>query len=257
MNELPPTWFYDESEAGFVATALAAGPWDKRYQNGVALAGLVAHLAERTPSPVPMVCTRLVIDILRPSPMGVLAAQVTRLREGKRLQLLEIELTAGGERTIRASVLRVRQEATPFAALAVHALAPEGLDSLNGGRSKFAHVVETRVEAGGLEAIGPGVVWVRFFGEIVRGVPISPLVQAAMAADFGSGISTIVDWRDWSFANVDISLHLARAPRGPWVRVAAQTLAAGEGVGVVDAELADSEGVIGRAHQSLFYDRRT
>lgn len=256
MTDAVPTWFYEEVAAGFNSSRLADGPWDRRHQNGVALAGLVAHLVERTATPVPMTTTRLTLDILRPTPTGVVTARVTPLREGRRLQLLEVVLLAEGTPTLRATALRVREGDSPPGGAEVHALAAEGLPALNGGRSKFAHVVETRLESGGLEALGPGVAWVRFFGEIVPGVPISPFVQAAMAADFGSGLASIVDWREWSFANVDLALHLARMPQGPWLRIAAQTRAAGNGSGVVDAVLADAAGEIGQAHQTLFYDRR-
>lgn len=251
-----PTWFYDEGEAGFVPTVLARGPWDRRWQNGVALVGLVAHLCERTPTPVAMVPARLTMDILRPTPMGPVTARVTPLREGRRLQLLEIELLADGAPTIRATALQVRDGVAPAVAAAVHPLAPEGLPSFNGGRSKFAHVVETRLEAGGLDKLGPGIVWARFFGEIMPGVPISPFVAAAMAADFGSGLSSVVDWRGWTFANVDISLHFTRRPQGPWIRVAASTATVGNGMGMVDATIADLAGEIGKAHQTLYFDRR-
>src|SRR3546814_1027369 len=42
-----------------------------------------------------------------------------------------------------------------------HALPPPGLPSLNGERSPMRHIVETRLESGGLEVVGPGVVWAR------------------------------------------------------------------------------------------------
>ncbi|MBB4615417.1 thioesterase family protein [Novosphingobium taihuense] len=255
MTGALPTWFYEESEGVFTPSVLALGPWDRRWQNGVALAGLVAHLWERAPAPVAMVPARLTLDILRPTPMGPISARVTPLREGRKLQLLEVELLADGVPTIRATALRVREAEAPALAEAIHPLAPEGLPTLNGKRSRFGHIIETRLESGGLEVLGPGVVWARFLGEIVRGMRISPLVTAAMVADFGSGLSSVMDWREWSFANVDISLHLARMPRSEWIRVAARTASSGNGIGVVATSLADLNGDIGHAHQTLFFDR--
>src|SRR3546814_15348935 len=72
-----------------------------------------------------------------------------------------------------------------------------------------------------------------------------------MAADFGSGTSSYVDWREWSFANVDISLHLTRMPEGEWIRIAAETDGAGNGIAIVHARLADERGEIGQDRKSV------
>lgn len=252
-----PTCIYEVTPGGFAPTALATGPWDKRYQNGVALNALVAYLIERHPAPAPMVTSRVVIDLLRPTPMAALVPRVETVREGHRLQLLQIELIQDGAATVRASALRVRAGESPQTAPVSFGAPPEGLPGFNSERSAFRHIIETRLESGGLEAPGPGVVWARVFGDIVPGVAVSPFVQAAMAADFGSGLSSEVDWREWSFANVDISLHLTRTPHGAWLRVAAETESAGNGIAVVAARLADEAGAFGHAHQTLYIDRRT
>jgi len=150
--------------------------------------------------------------------------------------------------------MRVRNgESPPSDAEPPHAL-PDDLPSMN-PRSPLLPVLETRLEQGGLEQLGPGIVWSRFHGDIVPGIPISPFVQLAMASDFGSGSSAYVDWREWTFANVDITLHLLRMPRGPWARVQARTRSAGNGIAVVETQLADLEGIVGHAHQTLFVDR--
>lgn len=240
----------------YAPTALATGPWDRRLQSGVVLNALIAHEIERTPSPVPMATGRLLLDILKPTLMAPVAARVTVVREGRRLQLLDVELVQDGAVTARASALRVRIGESPATDAPRHALPPAGLPSLNGERSPMRHIVETRLESGGLEVVGPGVVWARIAGEVVPGIPVSPFVQLAMAADFGSGTSSYVDWREWSFANVDISLHLTRMPEGEWVRIAAETDGAGNGLAIVHARLADERGEIGHAHQTLFLDRR-
>ncbi len=247
---------FERDGALFVPTALCTGPWDKRLQGGVTLNALVAHAVEQVPAPAPMVTARLVIDIMKPTRMEPVETRVEVLREGKRLQLLQVDLVQDGAVTVRASALRVRLGESPATLSPVHAVPPPGLPSLNGARSPLRHVNETRLESGGLEVRGPGVVWARISGEVVPGVPISPFVQLAMAADFGSGTSSFVDWREWSFANVDITLHLARMPEGEWVRIAAETESAGNGLAVVDSRLADQRGEFGHAHQTLFLDRR-
>ena len=256
LSNVLPGYFYEQEGSTFTPTKVCRGPWDKRWQSGVSLAGLVAHAAEQFPTPVPMFVARLSIDILRPTPMEPAEVVITPLREGKRLQLLEIELRHQDTVTVRASALRIREGESPPTVPARHALPPDNLPAMTRD-ALFNHICETRMESGGLHDLGDGVVWTRFFGEFVPGVPISPFVQLAMAADFGSGLSCHVDWREWSFANVDISLHLTRMPRGEWLRLAAHTDSAGNGTAVVDSCLSDADGDFGHAHQTLFLDRRS
>ncbi|WP_298287292.1 acyl-CoA thioesterase domain-containing protein [Novosphingobium sp.] len=261
MDTLSPdnaiTHLFDKLDGAFVPTALATGPWDKRMQSGVVINALVAHAAEQTPSLVPMVTSRLVTDILKPAWMAPVQPRVEVIREGTRLQLLQIELLQNDAPIVRASALRVRIAECPATPFPVHAVAPEGLPSLNRRRSAMNAINETRLEAGGLDVIGPGLVWSRMRGEIEPGMPISPFVHTAMAADMGSGTSSYVDWHDWTYANVDISLHLTRMPQGEWIRVAATTESAGNGLAVVDTRLADEHGEFGHAHQTLFLNRTT
>lgn len=251
------THLFDKVDGAFVPTGLATGPWDKRMQSGVVINALVAHAVEQTPSLVPMVTSRLVTDILKPAWMAPVTPQVEVIREGTRLQLLQIELLQNDVPIVRASALRVRIAECPATPFPVHAVAPEGLPSLNRRRSAMNAISETRLETGGLDVIGPGLVWSRMRGEIEPGTPISPFVHTAMAADMGSGTSSYVDWHDWTYANVDISLHLTRMPQGEWVRVAAVTESAGNGLAVVDTRLADEHGEFGHAHQTLFLNRTT
>jgi acyl-coenzyme A thioesterase PaaI-like protein len=254
-TEKPIRHLFDVVDGAYVPTPLAAGPWDKRLQNGVAINALVAHAAEQVLSPVPMVTCRLVTDIMRPSRMAPVVTKVDVLREGGKLQLLQIDLVQDDVVTTRASVLRVRDGQSPATEFTVHAVGSSDLPSLNGSRSALAPINETRLEAGGITVLGPGVVWTRMTGDITPGVPISPFVQIAMAADFGSGTSSYVDWREWSFANVDISLFLTRMPVGQWVRVDAKTESAGNGIAIVDTRLSDEFGELGHAHQTLFVEK--
>jgi len=246
---------FDLVNGDYVPTSLTASPWDKRSLNGIAINALAAHVVESTPSPAPMVVSRLVTDILRPTRQAPISTRIEVIREGRKLQLLQVELVQDGVATARTSALRVRIGDSPATPFAVHALTPADLPPLNRRRSGIGPIAETRLEAGGLEVLGPGLVWSRMFGEIVPGVAISPFVHAAMAADYGSGTSSYVNWREWSYANVDISLHLTRMPEGPWLRVSAMTESAGNGTAVVATRLSDERGEFAHAHQTLFIDR--
>lgn len=254
----PLRHFYTREDGLFRPSALVTGPWNPAHQGGVPLAGLCAHLVEQTPSLAPMVTTRLVIDLLRPTPMQPVAARVTIPRDGKRLQMVEAEIVADGVVTARVSALRVRVEEGPGTPDAGDAPGePPDAPPLVAPRSRLRHLVDSRLVQGGLEVSGPGTAWLRISGDIVAGTPISPFVQAAMCADFGSGLSSFLDWREWSFANVDITLHLVRMPVGPWLKLDARSLGAGQGMALVDGHLTDARGPIGRCHQTLYLNRTT
>jgi len=87
---------------------------------------------------------------------------------------------------------------------------------------------------------------------VVAGTPATPTMCAAMLSDFGNGVSNVLERGRWSFANLDISMHLARRPKGDWFLIDASTMTLGQGVALANAILVDREGPFGRAHQTLF-----
>jgi hypothetical protein len=96
--------------------------------------------------------------------------------------------------------------------------------------------------------------WLRFRGEVIAGVPLSPLAQAALFADFGNGMAAGVDPQRFTFQNAELTLHLARLPRGSWVHLDCRTLDGGAGIGMTRTVFSDPDGDLGYAHQSLLID---
>ena len=232
----------------------ATGSWNRAHQNGVAVAGLLAQAIEAAPTRSPMKVARFTLDIMRPVPFAPIAVRITPVRDGARMQLIDAEIVAGGEVVARASAMRVRMDESPTAEEAPPAhpgpddAPPNPVTSVLGA----GHPMETRVVAGSIRQPGPGAFWATFNADVVEGEAMCALARAAMASDVGSAPSSIVERGKWSFANVDLSLYLTRAPVGAWVLVDAVTISAGAGVGLVNSTLADERGVFGRAHQTLF-----
>jgi hypothetical protein len=69
-------------------------------------------------------------------------------------------------------------------------------------------------------------------------------------------VSSVLDPKEWSFINGDVTLNLARLPVGEWILVNVETSLGRDGVGVASARLADATGYFGRAAQSLIVERR-
>ena len=85
---------------------------------------------------------------------------------------------------------------------------------------------------------------------------ISPLMRAAIAADFCNGTSAVLDFRKWTFINADLTLSLAREPVGEWILLDAETWSGPDSIGQATARLADRDGYFGRAVQSVIFEKR-
>ena len=103
---------------------------------------------------------------------------------------------------------------------------------------------------------GPATVWMRMRCPLVAGEEPSPLQRALVAADVGNGISAVLDWREFLFINVDLTVNLERMPEGEWVCVDAVSRPRPSGIGTAESELFDRDGRIGRATQTLLFARR-
>ncbi|MBV9995593.1 MAG: thioesterase family protein [Caulobacteraceae bacterium] len=249
--------YYEAVPEGYVAQPPATGPWDPRAQSGVALAGLMAHLVETDPEAAGLDIARFQLEILRPAPFGE-PCQVRRsvLRSGQRIRLVEIELSAEGRPLVRAMAARLRIGESPDLSEPGPPADPDAIEAppfrRRSARSPFA----SKLLAGGLEQLGPGEAWFRYDADIVAGFPITPFVAAAMITDKGSGLGSVFNWREYSYANIDLSMHLTRAPRDPWIHLAAETVSQGLGRALAKGRLSDPFGPFAYTHQTLFIDPR-
>ena len=88
------------------------------------------------------------------------------------------------------------------------------------------------------------------------GEPPTPLQRVVAAADFGNGLSGVLDFRTHLYINPDLTVYLHRYPRSEWVCLDSRTWIHEHGVGLAESRLWDQEGPIGRSLQSLLVGRR-
>lgn len=245
------------------ATRFAAGPWDPRMQHGGAPSALVAWAAERVETPAPMRIARLTIELLRPVPVAELTIDTEVLRQGRKIQLVQVRLLADGTEVTRAVVLKLRTAQLPVpdgvALPLLTAPLPENVAVGTMGipaAENFAANFELRRIAGGFADLGPGRVWFRQHRPLVAGEPLTPAMRATAVADFSNGISAVLPFTDWTFLNGDLTVSLAREPEGEWIYSDAETWAGPDGTGIATTRLADRRGYFGQAIQSLLLERR-
>lgn len=185
------------------------------------------------------------------------------VRPGKKVQLIEAAILADGTEVARAVGLRMREKVLdlPGADREADRLAsgPDSSDRFvfeRVGPLSFGGAMEIAPVRGAIDRVGGATVWFRLTVPLVAGEETSPLMRVAAAADFGNGVSAVVDWNaGWMFINPDLTIYLSRYPVSEWVAIDAETHASDRGVGFAEAALYDENGRIGRSVQSLLFDR--
>lgn len=258
---MPPIYRVDGNDV--VTSPDAAGPWDPRMQHGSAPASLVTWAAERIATPVPMAIARVTIDLMRPVPVAPLTIASEVLREGRKIQLCQVRLLADNAVVVQATVLKIKVNDSlvlpaEAADLPVELPGPDQ-SAVEEGRyssSPFVTGMGMRAARGRFGAPGPGAIWFRIERPLVAGAPISQAMRAVVAADFSNGTSAVLDFRQWTFINADLTVSLARQPVGDWILLDGESWIGPDGMGLAMARLGDAHGYFGRAVQSLVIERR-
>ena len=210
-------------------------------------------------------------------PIGRLSVSARVARPGRRVELVEAELSADGEVAIRATAWRLRSgevgvpaeltsagsaAASPGSTLRPGYAPPppddgEPRDFFPTGEEVGYHTaMDYRFVAGAFLDPGPATVWMRPRHPLVAGSELSPLERVLLAADSGNGVSATLDFDRFVFVNVDLTVHLHRLPGGEWVCLDAVTIPERTGIGISDTALYDERGPIGRAVQTLLVAER-
>lgn len=254
-----PAAFYERSGDGYVATELTRGPWDPGAQHAGPPAALLGRELERLPEADEFQVGRVTFEILRSVPIAPVRLGARVLRPGRRVQLVEAELSVEGEVLMRATAWRIRVGSVelPPAAMA----APEPPPGPERGRDAdffptaqehgYHSAMEVRFLSGGFLEAGPAAVWLRMRQPLVDDEDPTPLQRVLVAADVGNGVSSTLDYRRFLFINVELTVHLERMPVGEWIYLDAVTRPQPSGVGTAESVLCDREGRIGRALQTL------
>lgn len=266
-----PEAFYEAAGDGFESTVLTRGPWNGASQHAGPPAALLGRGIEMCAGIGESVAdrhvARVTFEILRPVPIARLRVEAEVVRPGRRVDMVEATLSGdAGEPLVRARAWRMlRREvelpqgfapdvadlpAPPESTPVASEFFPTGYDV------GYHTAMEYRFVTGSFIEVGPATTWMRMRVPVVAGEEPTPLQRVLAAADSGNGISSALDYREFVFINVDLTVHLHRPPAGEWVCLDSVTVPEPSGVGMTDTKLWDEGGPIGRAVQSLLVDRR-
>lgn len=246
----------------YVPTEAALGPWTDQALHGGPPAMLLAREVERFQAEDDMFVARLTVELLRPIGRSPLAVRCRLVRPGRKVQLVEASLWRDEVEVARATALRIRRttvEVPRSAEPPPHPLpAPAGgwTGSYRPGPAYHRLGVEIRTAHDAVPEPAPGWAWIRLRLPLVPGEAPSGLVRVCAAADFPNGISFVVDPRQMSYINPDLTVYVHRLPVGEWVLVVARTWLEPHGMGVAEGALFDERGRIGRSVQALLVEPR-
>lgn len=247
----------------FQATELAGGPWSPDMLQGSATTALMARDVERLAGQSGFAVRRLTFDLWRPAGLRAFRTITELLRDGRKAKTVQVRLMDGETEIGRCTALLTAQSGEspvdPFARPAVVDKTPEAgapPPAFAQKWSRYFQNVSVRLIEGALEKPGPAAAWMRLDAALVEGEPNTPLLQAVQAADFASGVAQIVDMRNWTFINPEISLYLFRPPEDQWILIRAATRVGANGAGLTTATLSDLKGPFAEVMQAMTFERR-
>jgi len=249
-----------------VSNPACGGPWHPELQHGGPPNALLVHLAERLAAATgrtDLIAVRLAAEFVGPVPVQPLtvAARVDRLSRTAALVTASLSTVTEPVRVCLQSRiwLLAPGELPPSRGASNGHVpgggpAPEDLPELGFDNFPYARHLDWRLAAGTGRAPGPAAAWISARIPLLPEQQYSPLQRTALFADSASGISAELDWSHWSFANVDLDLHLFAPPVGEWLLVDAVT-ELGAGVGMTRSRLSDRSGPVGAGLQTLLVRR--
>jgi acyl-CoA thioesterase len=248
----------------FVPSELTTSPWGSETQHGGPAVALAARAAELIGGDSAAVL-RITADILRPIPMDPLVLESRVLRPGRRVQLVEVEVSdVNGSPLVGARVWLIRRCEPLDYPWAPDPLPdpppdPEALEqsdfSFRPYDDYFGDALDKRLIGGSITEPGRAAVWFRLRVPLVGGEETSPLQRVSAMADSGNGISWALPFGEFLFINTDLTVHLMREPVGEWFALDSVSRYDRGGRGLAETSLFDRDGYLGRSHQALFVDR--
>jgi len=248
-------YFYERTGPDrFRPTGHVQGAWRDGEQHLAPVCGLLAHAVERHDPRPDLQLARIAFDVLGVIPLDESVVAVRTVRPGRTIELVEATLSVAGRVAVRASAWRLPRHDTAAVAGGLPEPLPPvermaawaGALDWTGG---YIAALDGRRSADTVP--GRARVWLRSDVELVQGEATTPTASFLRLVDTANGVAPRADPREWMFPNVDLTVHLVRAPQGPWVGLDTTVTLGADGLGLTSSWLHDTHGPVGRAEQSL------
>jgi hypothetical protein len=254
-------FYVPAGEGRYESTEWTRGPWSPAHQHAGPPAALLARELRRAGELPGAHVARVTFEVLRPIPIAPLECAARVVRPGRRVELVEGELRGDGQPLVLARGWRLRREPMDLPDPGGEPPAPPDTGDprieFPGKQDVGWHTaMDIRFVEGAFDRRGPATAWFRIRDALVEGEAPEPLDHLFCAADAGNGISSILDFGRYEFVNLDLSVHLHRAPDGEWIALDSETALSPDGTGLAHSTLHDERGPVGHALQSLLVSER-
>lgn len=238
------------------STVHAQGAWRPEELHMASTSGLLVHEISAIAEAEHLRIARLSYDILGTLWAGELDIETKVIRPGRTIELVESTLTARGRAVLvcRAWLLSTSDtsavQTTPDEALTPREQCSGG-NSLNSWDGGF--IASLKGVSAPDHAPGHGRIWVSTELDMVDGEQTSDLTRLMGLADTANGIAPVMEPRPggYFYPNVDLQIHLFRAPVGSWLGLANQVTVGTDGIGLTSSVLHDETGPFAHAEQTL------
>jgi Thioesterase-like superfamily len=256
--QLPEAFYTDLGHGRYKSTTATAGPWSAETQHAGPPSALLGFAMEKCARRANLRIARVTFEIPRPIPVGDLQVDARVVRSGGRTELLEGEVTSGGETVLLARAWRViaspagtpQLRPEPSLPPLPEPQPPHGMAGAYVGG--YVSAMEWRFASGeGFDTVGPGIAWARQRIPLVAGEADTPLTRALTLADSTWAIAFELDHVRQLVVNTDVTVALHREPVGEWLCLRSATAASPTGSGLAYGHLGDIDGDCGRVLQTL------
>ena len=264
-NLSTPALFIQLETRQYQPTEFSTGPWIENTLHGSAMLGLIAHVAEQSPSDYPCQISRLTVDMMKAAPMATLDVEVIQRSAGRNLNTLDIFMRCSDKLYVQASVLRIRVNPLPIPEELRYQpefklpppLAKPYFDEAEES-SKFCEIIDLRFD----DDIEPGILWLLFSAAVVQGFTLSGIERAAMAVDWTystffirEGVRAMKQGKEYTpdfiSINLDSTLNMSRIPVGDWIGIQSRPHYDAFGSGFAAGWVVDQKGLFGAAQETL------
>ena len=242
--------FFSRDDAGrFLPNDICRGPWDPQSLHGRVISGLLAHEIETRWGSPEFLISRLTVDMYKVARFAPAEVTSRAAREGNRIKVIDADFTSGGESIARASAVLLRKtdaaEGKVWTPEDWHAPRPAGLPAPPQPENRVP-MWETRVIDNGFGSTERKRAWLRETRTLIDGVPLTPFIRAAFAADFTNPFANSGS-EGLKYVNADLTLYLHRLPEGEWLGFEVAAHHASEGIAVGECTMYDETGAFGRS----------
>lgn len=232
----------------FVPMPIARSYWGQTL-HGRVIGGLVARAAQIDSADDPgLVCSRLTIDMFRTAQLAPVQVTTRRIRDGRRIRVIEVTVTQAGEAVGQGKVVMLRQSEQPEGQFL-------GMPAWSGASP--GELGAPSVPAPGGQWTAPwdswpvtaadgtrDGVWLREPLDLVEGEGITPLIRLVLNADLASPMVHSSNL-GLGFINADYTVYVSREPVGDLIGLQPLGHTSSGGLAVGQCAVYDAQGPLG------------